>query len=125
VRRSRSDDELLDYARQKGSTVYHATCTCNIGGDRMAMVDDQLRVHGIEGLRVVGASGLRVANPPYGRSAAACNIEDVGRVWTYVSSAQSTIIDFPCTSPDQRKNSADGGLKFRCSSEQRNWPASP
>src|SRR5215472_14475072 len=51
-----SDDELLDYARQKGSTVYHATCTCKMGSDRMAVVDDQLRVHGIERLRVIDAS---------------------------------------------------------------------
>ena len=51
-----SDDELLDYARQKGSTVYHATCTCKMGSDRMAIVDDQLRVHGLDGLRVVDAS---------------------------------------------------------------------
>jgi len=51
-----SDDELLDYARQKGSTVYHATCTCKMGSDQMAVVDDQLRVHGLEGLRVIDAS---------------------------------------------------------------------
>ena len=51
-----SDDEMLDYARQKGSTVYHATCTCKMGGDRVAVVDDELRVHGLEGLRVVDAS---------------------------------------------------------------------
>jgi choline dehydrogenase len=51
-----SDDELLDYARQKGSTVYHATCTCKMGSDQMAVVDDQLRVHGLERLRVVDAS---------------------------------------------------------------------
>jgi choline dehydrogenase len=51
-----TDDELLDYARQKGSTVYHATCTCKMGSDEMAVVDDQLRVHGLEGLRVVDAS---------------------------------------------------------------------
>src|SRR5690242_11423597 len=51
-----SDDELLDYARQEGSTVYHATCTCKMGSDQMAMVDDQLRVHGLEGLRVIDAS---------------------------------------------------------------------
>ncbi len=51
-----SDDELLDYARQKGSTVYHATCTCKMGGDQMAVVDDQLRVYGLEGLRVIDAS---------------------------------------------------------------------
>src|SRR5712671_5170641 len=51
-----SDEELLDYARQKGSTVYHATCTCKMGSDQMAVVDDQLRVHGLEGLRVIDAS---------------------------------------------------------------------
>ncbi len=51
-----SDDELLDYARQTGSTVFHATCTCKMGPDAMAVVDDQLRVHGIDGLRVIDAS---------------------------------------------------------------------
>jgi choline dehydrogenase len=51
-----SDDELLDYLRQTGSTVFHATCTCKMGRDPMAVVDDQLRVHGIEGLRVIDAS---------------------------------------------------------------------
>jgi choline dehydrogenase len=50
------DDELLDYLRQTGSTVFHATCTCRMGPDAMAVVDDQLRVHGIDGLRVVDAS---------------------------------------------------------------------
>jgi choline dehydrogenase len=51
-----SDDELLDYARQKGSTVYHATCTCKMGSDQTAVVDDRLRVHGLQGLRVIDAS---------------------------------------------------------------------
>ena len=51
-----SDDELLHYLRQTGSTVFHATCTCKMGQDPMAVVDDQLRVHGIEGLRVIDAS---------------------------------------------------------------------
>ena len=51
-----TDDELLDYARQKGSTVYHATCSCKMGSDQMAVVDDQLRVHGLERLRVIDAS---------------------------------------------------------------------
>jgi choline dehydrogenase len=51
-----SDDELLDYARQYGSTVFHATCTCKMGRDAMAVVDDRLRVRGLEGLRVIDAS---------------------------------------------------------------------
>ena len=51
-----SDDDLLDYARQYGSTVFHATCTCKMGPDAMAVVDDRLRVHGLQGLRVIDAS---------------------------------------------------------------------
>jgi choline dehydrogenase len=51
-----SDDELLDYARRKGSTVYHASCTCKMGSDPNAVVDDRLRVHGLDALRVVDAS---------------------------------------------------------------------
>ena len=54
----RSDDELLDYARQYGSTAYHLIGTARMGPatDRSAVVDDQLRVHGLAGLRVVDAS---------------------------------------------------------------------
>src|SRR5580700_8956113 len=51
-----NDDELLHYLRQTGSTVFHATCTCKMGRDPMAVVDDQLRVHGLDGLRVIDAS---------------------------------------------------------------------
>ena len=51
-----TDDELLAYARQYGGTVYHPTSTCRMGHDPMAVVDDQLRVHGMTGLRVVDAS---------------------------------------------------------------------
>jgi len=51
-----TDDELLDYARRNGSTCYHASCTCLMGQHAMAVVDDALRVHGLEGLRVADAS---------------------------------------------------------------------
>ena len=51
-----TDDELLDYARRYGGTCYHASCTCMMGSHAMAVVDSQLRVHGLEGLRVIDAS---------------------------------------------------------------------
>src|SRR4051794_35756709 len=51
-----SDQELLDYARSNGSTVYHASCSCMMGNHGMSVVDDELRVHGLEGLRIVDAS---------------------------------------------------------------------
>jgi choline dehydrogenase-like flavoprotein len=51
-----SDDELLDYARRNGNTVYHATCTCMMGSHPLSVVDSELRVHGIDGLRVIDAS---------------------------------------------------------------------
>jgi len=51
-----TDDELLDYARRNGGTCYHASCTCMMGSHPMSVVDDTLRVHGIEGLRVIDAS---------------------------------------------------------------------
>lgn len=51
-----TDDEFLSYAREVGTTVFHATCSCRMGPDPMAVVDDRLRVHGMEGLRVIDAS---------------------------------------------------------------------
>src|SRR5205823_14538381 len=51
-----SDEELLDYAGRRGGTVYHPTSTCKMGSHPLAVVDAQLRVHGIEGLRVADAS---------------------------------------------------------------------
>jgi len=53
-----TDDEILDFSRRMGSTVFHLTGTCRMGPstDPLAVVDHQLRVRGIEGLRVADAS---------------------------------------------------------------------
>jgi choline dehydrogenase len=51
-----TDEELLAFCRLRGSTIYHPTSTCRMGNDPLAVVDQQLRVRGIEGLRVIDAS---------------------------------------------------------------------
>jgi choline dehydrogenase len=51
-----TDEELLKYCRQRGSTIYHPISTCRMGNDPLAVVDQRLRVRGIEGLRVVDGS---------------------------------------------------------------------
>ena len=50
------DGEMLDWVKKNAETTYHPVGTCKMGNDPMAVVDDQLRVHGIEGLRVADAS---------------------------------------------------------------------
>lgn len=50
------DEDLLEFCRQTGSTVYHPTSTRRMGNDPLAEVDRRLRLRGIEGLRVVDAS---------------------------------------------------------------------
>ena len=57
-----SDDELLDWARREGITVYHMIGTARMGpdGDPGAVVDNQLRVRGLQGLRVADASVMPV-----------------------------------------------------------------
>ena len=51
-----SDDELLAFARESGTTVFHPTSTCRMGSDATAVVDERLRLHGVDGLRVIDAS---------------------------------------------------------------------
>ncbi|CAH0994609.1 Alcohol dehydrogenase [acceptor] [Emticicia aquatica] len=51
-----SDDAIMLHLKKQLETVYHPVGTCKMGNDEMAVVDDQLRVKGIEGLRVIDAS---------------------------------------------------------------------
>lgn len=51
-----SDEDILEYIRNEAESVYHPVGTCKMGRDDMAVVDERLRVHGIESLRVADAS---------------------------------------------------------------------
>ena len=51
-----TDEEILEFIRQQGESAYHPSCTCKMGIGPDAVTDPELRVHGVEGLRVVDAS---------------------------------------------------------------------
>ena len=51
-----SDADMLEWVRHNAETTFHPVGTCKMGSDAMAVVDRELRVHGIEGLRVADAS---------------------------------------------------------------------
>jgi len=50
------DAQLIEFIRQTADTEYHPVGTCKMGQDDMAVVDSELRVHGVQNLRVVDAS---------------------------------------------------------------------
>jgi choline dehydrogenase len=51
-----SEEEIKQYIRQWSKTDYHPVGSCKMGDDELAVVDTQLRVHGLAGLRVIDAS---------------------------------------------------------------------
>lgn len=55
-REAQSYDELLEFCRNNGATIFHPSGTCRMGRDAMAVVDARLRVHGVKGIRVVDCS---------------------------------------------------------------------
>ncbi len=79
-----ADDELIHFIREFSTTIYHPACSCRMGRDPLAVVDDQLRVHGMAGLRVADASIMpRIINANtnapcimIGEKAAAMILED-------------------------------------------------
>jgi choline dehydrogenase len=64
------DADLEQYIRDTATTIWHPVGTCKIGRDAMAVVDPELRVYGVSGLRVADASVMPVV--PSGNTFAAC-----------------------------------------------------
>jgi choline dehydrogenase len=65
-----SDADYLEFAKQKGTTVFHPTSTCRMGSDVTAVTDERLRVRGFQGLRV--ADGSIMPTVVSGNTNAAC-----------------------------------------------------
>jgi len=57
---SSNDSDILEYCRNNGATIFHPSCTCKMGtdDDNMAVLDERLRVRGIQNLRVVDCSSM-------------------------------------------------------------------
>ncbi len=53
---SQSEQEIEHYIRSKAETAYHPSCTLKMGIDDMAVVDEKLKIHGLENIRVADAS---------------------------------------------------------------------
>jgi len=51
-----TNDEILEFLKSKANTIYHPVGTCKMGNDDLAVVDNQLKVHGVKSLRVIDAS---------------------------------------------------------------------
>ena len=65
-----TDDEIIEWIRNTAETAYHPVGTCRMGSDEHAVVDDQLRVHGLDGLRI--ADGSIMPTLVSGNTNAAC-----------------------------------------------------
>ncbi|MEH6456857.1 MAG: choline dehydrogenase [Cocleimonas sp.] len=57
-----TDEQIEEWVREKGETIYHPVGTCKMGSDPMAVVDQTLKVHGVKNLRVVDASIMPLIN---------------------------------------------------------------
>jgi len=85
-----TDEEWLQWARETGQTTYHVIGTCKMGQDPMAVVDDQLRVHGIAGLRVIDASIMPTV-PSGNTNAAVIMIAEKGADMIKAASSDSSL----------------------------------
>lgn len=57
---AQTDDDLLEFCRESGATIFHPSGTCKMGAasDALAVLDERLRVRGVQGLRVIDASAM-------------------------------------------------------------------
>ena len=84
----RSDAELLDYAKGTGLTVYHPIATCRMGRDASSsVVDGQLRVHGLQGLRIADASVMPTL-PASNTNAPSIMIGERAAQWALAAAAE-------------------------------------
>jgi choline dehydrogenase-like flavoprotein len=54
--KTQSDEEILAFLKEKANTIYHPVGTCKMGNDTLAVVNNELKVHGLHNLRVIDAS---------------------------------------------------------------------
>ena len=85
---ARSDSELLDYAKGTGLTVYHPVGTCRMGKPGDSVVDTQLRVHGLSGLRIADAS-IMPTMPSSNTNAPCIMIGERAAHWALQDAAQA------------------------------------
>ena len=110
---TQSDEDWLDHAAKTGYTTFHQTSTCMMGPGPMSVVDNELKVHGMEGLRVVDASVMPTVISGNTNAATIMIAEKAADLIRAESRGQSREGCYSCYA-----NSANGGIR-RCT------PAAP
>src|SRR3546814_12879403 len=100
ARTPRNEAELVEFVRAKAETVYHPVGTCRMGSDDAAVVDPQLRVRGVDGMRVVDASVMPTL--PTGNTNAPTLM---------IAERAADLIRSRCSTPSVAPRSVDGDIR--------------